>query len=135
MDWQSAPACTQALATPCPCPFHSAIVFANKAVFQFFAFKFVFALTLIHTVRLDPFNRSTVKTSMITHLLLNAQVFTFVGMLALAALGVFTPKALNALQLAPLALGYVGYIVLCNMSLNLNSVGFYQIMKVLLFWG
>eukprot|EP00197_Chlamydomonas_leiostraca_P002559 CAMPEP_0202857364 /NCGR_PEP_ID=MMETSP1391-20130828/334_1 /ASSEMBLY_ACC=CAM_ASM_000867 /TAXON_ID=1034604 /ORGANISM="Chlamydomonas leiostraca, Strain SAG 11-49" /LENGTH=289 /DNA_ID=CAMNT_0049536155 /DNA_START=253 /DNA_END=1123 /DNA_ORIENTATION=- len=30
----------------------------------------------------------------------------------------------------PIALGYVGYIVLCNVSLNINTVGFYQIMKI-----
>jgi solute carrier family 35 protein E3 len=84
----------------------SAIVFANKAVFSLYHFKFVFALTLIHTI------------------------FTWVGMSLLAGVGFFFPKKIPAHQLLPLAIGYVGYIVLCNLSLNLNSVGFYQIMKV-----
>ncbi|GAX83445.1 hypothetical protein CEUSTIGMA_g10870.t1 [Chlamydomonas eustigma] len=84
----------------------SAIVFANKAVFSFFNFKFVFALTLIHTI------------------------FTWAGMSLLACVGFFLPKRIPAHQLLPLAIGYIGYIVLCNLSLNLNSVGFYQIMKV-----
>lgn len=30
----------------------------------------------------------------------------------------------------PLAAAYVGYIVLCNLNLNLNPVGFYQITKI-----
>lgn len=32
--------------------------------------------------------------------------------------------------MVPLAAAYVGYIVLCNLNLNLNPVGFYQITKI-----
>jgi uncharacterized membrane protein YeaQ/YmgE (transglycosylase-associated protein family) len=32
-------------------------------------------------------------------------------------------------QVLPIALGYVGYIVLNNLSLQLNTVGFYQVRK------
>lgn len=45
----------------------------------------------------------------------------------LAAFGFFQPKSIPALKLIPLAMGFVGYIVLCNLSLNINSVGFYQV--------
>eukprot|EP00195_Chlamydomonas_chlamydogama_P013701 CAMPEP_0202895290 /NCGR_PEP_ID=MMETSP1392-20130828/4528_1 /ASSEMBLY_ACC=CAM_ASM_000868 /TAXON_ID=225041 /ORGANISM="Chlamydomonas chlamydogama, Strain SAG 11-48b" /LENGTH=280 /DNA_ID=CAMNT_0049580247 /DNA_START=251 /DNA_END=1093 /DNA_ORIENTATION=+ len=48
----------------------------------------------------------------------------------LGTFGFFAPKKIPALKLLPLACGYVGYIVLCNVSLNINSVGFYQIMKI-----
>jgi len=44
----------------------------------------------------------------------------------LAAFGFFQPKSIPASKLIPLAMGFVGYIVLCNVSLNINSVGFYQ---------
>lgn len=54
-------------------------------------------------------------------------MFTWGGMSCLASLGFFTPKKIPAHQLLPLAMGYIGYIVLCNLSLNLNSVGFYQV--------
>ncbi|KAF5837062.1 hypothetical protein DUNSADRAFT_4895 [Dunaliella salina] len=84
----------------------SCIVFANKWVFSYYHFKFVFALTWVHTI------------------------FTCVGMNVLAAFGFFQPKSIPAVKLIPLAMGFVGYIVLCNVSLNINSVGFYQIMKV-----
>lgn len=44
----------------------------------------------------------------------------------LAWRGFFTPKKIPTMKLIPIALGYVGYIVLCNVSLNINTVGFYQ---------
>jgi len=55
------------------------------------------------------------------------QIFTFTGMNVLAAFGFFQPKSIPAAKLIPLAMGFVGYIVLCNVSLNINSVGFYQV--------
>lgn len=80
-------------------------VFANKFVFQDIDFPFPFALTWIHTG------------------------FTLIGMGLLARLKWFEPKRLPASKLFPLAVAYCGYIVLGNASLNLNTVGFYQIMK------
>lgn len=41
--------------------------------------------------------------------------------------GMFSHKSLRARQVAPLAFAYVGYIVLCNLSLKVNTVGFYQV--------
>lgn len=84
----------------------SGIVFANKAVFATFGFKFTCALTWIHTV------------------------FTLVGMRLFLMAGIFQYKKLPQLAVAPLAAAYVGYIVLCNLSLNVNTVGFYQVMKI-----
>ncbi|KAG2482544.1 hypothetical protein HYH03_018535 [Edaphochlamys debaryana] len=82
------------------------IVFANKVVFATYQFQFVTTLTLVHTL------------------------FTWFGMLVLSKIGFFTAKACSPLAVAPLALGYVGYIILNNLSLNLNTVGFYQILKI-----
>lgn len=84
----------------------SGIVFANKAVMTTFGFKFIYALTLIHTIT------------------------TLFGMKAFAAFGMFEAKALPKLSIAPLAGAYVGYIVLNNLNLQMNTVGFYQISKI-----
>ncbi|KAL0024314.1 hypothetical protein WJX79_007132 [Trebouxia sp. C0005] len=45
-------------------------------------------------------------------------------------LGFFSPKVVPTLQVLPLAAAYVGYVVLNNLSLRLNTVGFYQISKI-----
>jgi solute carrier family 35 protein E3 len=84
----------------------SGIVFANKAVMTTFGFHFIYALTLIHTVT------------------------TLFGMKAFAYLGLYEPKRLPKISIAPLAGAYVGYIVLNNLNLQLNTVGFYQISKI-----
>jgi solute carrier family 35, member E3 len=44
--------------------------------------------------------------------------------------GVFEEKRVAKHKLIPLAASYVGYIVLCNLNLNINPVGFYQITKI-----
>ena len=44
--------------------------------------------------------------------------------------GVFDPKVVPKRRLLPLAAAYVAYIVLCNLNLNINPVGFYQITKI-----
>ncbi|KAG2438048.1 hypothetical protein HXX76_005660 [Chlamydomonas incerta] len=84
----------------------SGIVFANKAVFQTYGFHFTYALTWIHTV------------------------FTLVGMRLFAVGGMFQVKSIPQARLVPLAAAYVAYIVLCNLSLKVNTVGFYQVMKI-----
>ncbi len=40
------------------------------------------------------------------------QIFTWGSMTIFATLGMFTPKRLTVVQLLPMAMGYVGYIVL-----------------------
>ena len=52
------------------------------------------------------------------------------GMYAFAALKLYQPKQLPKLKLLPLALAFVGYVVTQNVSLRLNTVGFYQISKI-----
>jgi solute carrier family 35 protein E3 len=79
------------------------IVFANKAVFQTYSFHYTYALTWIHTL------------------------FTLLGMRVFAASGWFTVKPIPQPKLVTLALAYVAYIVLCNLSLKVNTVGFYQV--------
>ena len=76
----------------------SGIVFANKAVLTTFGFHFIYALTLIHTL------------------------CTLVGMRVFCYGGIFEYKRLSILSLAPLAASYVGYVVLNNLNLRLNSV-------------
>ena len=82
------------------------IVFANKAVFSTFGFHFTYALTLLHTW------------------------VTAGGMLLFLYFGVFQRKKVPLLSLLPLAAAYVGYIVLSNLNLQVNSVSFYQISKI-----
>jgi len=88
----------------------SGIVFANKSVFQHYDYKFTYALTLIHTLT------------------------TLIGMRLFAVYGAFTAKPLPARAIAPLAAAYVGYIVLCNLNLKINSVSFYQVLCSCLFF-
>lgn len=52
------------------------------------------------------------------------------GMEVFCHFRVFEKKYVDKKKLLPLAAAYVGYIVLCNLNLNLNPVGFYQIMKI-----
>ena len=63
------------------------IVFANKAVFSTYQFKFTCALTWVHTL------------------------FTLVGMRIFLAAGLFERKVLPPQKMFPLAAAYVGYIV------------------------
>lgn len=84
----------------------TACIFVNKSVFNVLLFKFVITLTLIHTF------------------------FTYAGMVLFAQAGFYKPKSIPQLKLLPVAAVFVMYIVFGNLSLNINTVGFYQIMKV-----
>lgn len=75
-------------------------------MFAVYRFHFTYALTFIHTL------------------------FTMLGMHLFLQHGLFEKKVVPKLTLVPLAAAYVGYIVLCNLNLNLNPVGFYQITKI-----
>ena len=83
------------------------IINVNKLVFQQYAFKYSTLLTGIHFI------------------------FTFVGLLACNALGMFTIKLVPIRKVIPLCLAFVGFVVFNNLSLQYNSIGFYQLMKVL----
>ena len=83
------------------------IVFANKAVFVHFDFQFVSALACVHSV------------------------VTVVGLQVLCWGRVFTRKRLPWLQTIPLAAAFVGYIAGWNLTLQMNSIGFCQMSKVM----
>ncbi len=80
------------------------IVSANKAVMND-GFTYATTLTFIHFV------------------------CTTLGLLLLAKLRVFTPKALDIRKSSKLALAGMGFVVFSNLSLQYNSVAFYQVMK------
>lgn len=75
-------------------------------VLSVYHFRFVYLLALLHT-----------STSI-------------AGMALFARAGLFTRKRLSAAALLPFALAYVAYVVLNNLSLQMNPVGFYQICKI-----
>jgi len=58
-------------------------------------------------------------------------IFTFLGLCACAAIGLFRPKPVSIRDIIPLSLSFVGFVVFNNLSLQHNSVGSYQLMKVL----
>lgn len=76
------------------------------AVFSICNFKFTYALTFIHTL------------------------VTMGGMQLFLRFGLFEERNVQKSRLFSLAAAYVGYIVLCNLNLNINPVGFYQISKI-----
>lgn len=80
------------------------IVSANKLVYEA-GFKYAVTLTFIHFV------------------------CTTLGLLTLARLNVFTPKRLDVKKALKLAIAGMGFVVFSNLSLQYNSVGFYQVMK------
>lgn len=83
------------------------IVLVNKWLFNNSRFKFPTALTMLHFG------------------------FTFVGLQICAWVGLFEPKRLELWRVCRLSSAFCGFVVLTNISLQLNSVGFYQVMKVL----
>jgi solute carrier family 35 protein E3 len=83
-----------------------AIVFANKAVLSVVGFRFTVALTCLHTIA------------------------TLITIRLLCVAGLITPKKLPRRPVLALAGAFTGYIVLCNVSLFLNTVGFYQLTKI-----
>lgn len=78
----------------------------EQAVMTTFGFHFIYALTLIHTL------------------------FTLVGMQLFRQMRIYEVKQLPKRAIIPLAGAYVGYIVLNNLNLQLNTVSFYQITKI-----
>jgi solute carrier family 35 protein E3 len=83
-----------------------AIVVANKLVLYTYNFRFAVTLTWLHTI------------------------VTACGMKGLAAAGLFQPKPTPLVKAAPIAAVYVLFIVLNNLSLQMNTVGFYQVAKI-----
>lgn len=82
------------------------IVFANKMVMSIYNWRYVYALTFLHTCT------------------------SWAGMGVFAMLRMYKKKELPKLKVLPLAGAYVGYVVLNNLSLQVNSVSFYQLTKI-----
>jgi len=79
----------------------------NKVVFKTYGYSYPTFLTGIHFV------------------------FTFLGLVACARLGMFEVKVVPFRQVLPLSLTFTGFVVFNNLSLQFNSLGFYQLMKVM----
>eukprot|EP00879_Flechtneria_rotunda_P023139 GHRR01024464.1.p1 GENE.GHRR01024464.1~~GHRR01024464.1.p1 ORF type:complete len:357 (+),score=120.74 GHRR01024464.1:99-1073(+) len=80
----------------------------HKVVMTSYKFSFPVCLTLFHSI------------------------VTALGMIAMAAAGVFTVKKLHWTKTMPVACAYVGFVVFNNFSIQINTVGFYQISKILI---
>ncbi|KAK9694750.1 hypothetical protein K7432_013295 [Basidiobolus ranarum] len=83
------------------------IVLCNKFVFDKYDFKFGTALTVIHFL------------------------VTFLGLEVCARLGFFEKKTIRIKEVLGLCVSFCGFVVLTNLSLQHNTVGFYQMAKVL----
>mmetsp|Transcript_3269 Transcript_3269/g.4694 ORF Transcript_3269/g.4694 Transcript_3269/m.4694 type:complete len:154 (+) Transcript_3269:75-536(+) len=82
------------------------IVITNKILMEKFHFNFATTLTFIHFV------------------------CTFVLLLTVSAFGLYQMKELPLVPTSKLAATSMGFVLLTNLSLQYNSIGFYQIMKV-----
>jgi len=83
------------------------IVFANKYVFHTYGYNFACFVTSLHFVT------------------------TTIGGRVCLALGMYKVKELNPMDVLPITVSFCCFVVFNNLSLQHNSVGFYQLMKVL----
>jgi solute carrier family 35 protein E3 len=83
------------------------VVMVNKLIFQTYHFNFGTLLTVIHFI------------------------CTWFGLMICSRFGAFTPKSVSWKRLIKLSASFCGFVVLTNLSLQYNSVGFYQMAKVL----
>lgn len=82
------------------------IVFTNKWIYVHYGFPNI-SLTCIHFLT------------------------TYLGLLICSVAGVFSPKKLRVLDVFPLSLTFCGFVVFTNLSLQYNTVGTYQLAKVM----
>jgi solute carrier family 35, member E3 len=83
------------------------IIFVNKLIFKQYAFKFATFVTTLHFF------------------------FTCLGLVVARVAGLYVPKKLSHAQVAPISFAFCMHVVFNNLSLQYNSVGFYQLIKVL----
>jgi len=85
------------------------IIFVNKIIFKEYDFQYATFLTACHFV------------------------MTFFGLviLSLKPISYFTVRAVNIQEVIPICLAFCGFVIFNNLSLQTNSVGFYQLMKVM----
>jgi len=82
------------------------IVWANKLAFQT-GFRWTVTLTALHFL------------------------FTYIGLEISASFGLFERKKLPVTGVLPICAAFCGFVVFNNLSLQFNSVGLYQLLKVL----
>jgi hypothetical protein len=58
-------------------------------------------------------------------------LITFIGLLVCLQFDIFRFKRLPVIKMIPLSLTYCGFVVFTNLSLQYNTVGTYQVIKVL----
>ena len=83
-----------------------AIVFSNKWIYTNYKFPNV-TLTCIHFL------------------------MTYLGLKVCIFLNIFTPKKIPLREMIPLCLSFCGFVVFTNLSLQNNTVGTYQVAKVM----
>ena len=83
------------------------IVFMNKYVFHTFSYNYAVFVTSLHFV------------------------MTTIGVRCCHMAGMYQPKELKHMDVLPITVAFCLFVVCNNLSLQYNSVGFYQLMKVL----
>merc|ERR1719461_127715 len=85
------------------------IIFVNKIIFKQYDFQYATFLTACHFV------------------------MTFFGLilLSLKPISYFVVRPVNIREVIPICLAFCGFVIFNNLSLQTNSVGFYQLMKVM----
>eukprot|EP01084_Bolivina_argentea_P054386 99754_1 len=85
------------------------IIFVNKIIFKQYDFQYATFLTGCHFV------------------------ITFFGLvlLSMKPISYFKVRAVNIQEVIPICLAFCGFVIFNNLSLQTNSVGFYQLMKVM----
>lgn len=83
-----------------------AIVFSNKWIYTNYKFPNV-TLTCIHFL------------------------MTYLGLTVCASVNIFAPKKIPLREMIPLSLSFCGFVVFTNLSLQNNTVGTYQVAKVM----
>ncbi|KPA82941.1 hypothetical protein ABB37_02689 [Leptomonas pyrrhocoris] len=83
------------------------IVYTNKVIFKTQGFGYGTLLTVIHFA------------------------ITTLGLFICQMAGVFETKRVDIIKIIPLCLSFCGFVALTNMSLVYNTIGFYQLIKVL----
>lgn len=83
------------------------IVFANKIVFKTYGFRYATLMTALHFVT------------------------TTIGGRICGMFGFYTPQRLNHMDILPITISFASFVAFNNLSLEYNTVGFYQLMKVL----
>merc|ERR1719410_1753962 len=85
------------------------IIFVNKIIFKQYDFQYATFLTACHFV------------------------MTFFGLiiLSLKPISYFIVRPVNISEVIPICLAFCGFVIFNNLSLQTNSVGFYQLMKVM----